>query len=299
MSESKLQDTGERMIPELHAGHLTYAEHLVRYAAAADLVEAKVVLDIASGSGYGSALLAEKAERVYGFDADPAAIEYARSTYSRGNLSFQTADAVAIPLDDNSIDVAISFETIEHIADYNTFVGELVRVLRPDGTLIVSTPNDLEFAEGNHFHLHEFERGELLRLLAKSFAYVDEYYEATWKYVAIDTLEYIRDSSFLRSRPLNLAPMAVDKVLYFYFVCSNKPIVTKVAPIAAVGEHYSDRALLENHVSTVARIDELTRAVNHERARADSAESELQATRETRSFRLAQKIAKVGRLGRR
>jgi len=294
MSESKLPDTGERMIPELHAGHLTYAEHLVRYAAAVDLVDAKVVLDIASGSGYGSALLAEKAARVFGFDADQGAVEYATESYGRHNLTFEKADATAIPLGDNSVDVAISFETIEHVADYEKFISELVRVLRPSGTLVVSTPNDLEFTEGNHFHLHEFERSELLRMLSKSFAYIDEYYEATWKYVAIDTLESLRDDSIMRSRPLNLAPMVADKVLYFYFVCSNEPIASKIEPIAAVGEHYSDRALMENHVRVAQQIDELNRSLAAETARADAAVIELQATRATRSYRLAQIISNLG-----
>ena len=173
----ELHDTGERMVPEYHAGMLIYAEHLVRYQVAQKLVAGKVVLDIASGSGYGTAVLAQTAKHVYGFDADSDAVAYATERFGAPNISFQVADAVSIPLEEDSVDVVITFETIEHIQDYEKFMAEIKRVLKPSGLAIVSTPNDLEFAEGNHFHLHEFVKDELLSLVSRYFRNVEEYYQ--------------------------------------------------------------------------------------------------------------------------
>jgi len=293
MDDFTLQDTGERMIPEFHSGLLIYAEHLIRYRAVSEMVSGKVVLDIASGSGYGSAMLAESAAEVFGFDADPDAVRYATHRFGRENLTFAVGDATKIPLPDDSVDVAITFETIEHVADYETFVAELSRVTKSDGVVIVSTPNDLEFAEGNHFHLHEFERDELTALLRRSFTRIDEYYQATWKYVAINTLENLQTDMVRDAHTLNLSPVKLDEVLYFYFVCSNEAVPPPITPIAAVGEHYSDRILALERVNARIEVAALRDAVQSERDRADSAVRELGDTKATRSYRLASLLSRL------
>src|SRR5581483_6067845 len=162
---SRLSDTGERMIPKKHQGKLIYAEHITRYQAAAELAKGKVVLDIACGTGYGTKLLAQSAKKAYGVDIDPNAVKYAKENYSAKNTEYLVGDGESIPLDDGSVDLLVTFETIEHVRNYRKFLDEIIRVLKPDGLAIVSTPNDLEFAEGNHFHLHEFKLQELTGLL--------------------------------------------------------------------------------------------------------------------------------------
>ena len=54
----------------------TMVEHLHRYGLAIDLCDDKVVLDIASGEGYGSSLLAGRALKVYGIDISNEAVEH-------------------------------------------------------------------------------------------------------------------------------------------------------------------------------------------------------------------------------
>ncbi len=98
----------------------------------------------------------------------------------------------------------ITFETIEHIEDYRAFLREIRRVLRPGGLAVVSTPNELEYEENNHFHLHEFEREELRQELLGDFPYIEEYFQATWKYVALDRLDALGEDSSRHT--LNLAP---------------------------------------------------------------------------------------------
>lgn len=240
---TKLENDYERMVPEFHSGRLIYAEHLTRYLAAKPAIKDKIVLDIASGSGYGTKLLADSAKFVYGVDVNEVAINYSKENYSANNVEYLVGDGESIPLDDNSIDVVITFETIEHIKDYKKFLDEVDRVLKPDGLAIVSTPNDIEFAEGNHFHLHEFEYDELTMLLKKYFKNIDPYFQSTWKYVAVGTEKDLgRDTT---GETLNLTKKSRDQHLYFYLLCSKRKITEKIKHIAALGEHYSDRQLHE------------------------------------------------------
>ena len=301
-SDPILEDSGERMIPSVHRPSLLFAEHYTRYLAARELVRGKRVLDIASGSGYGSDLLAETAAHVIGVDVSEQAVEYSRSHYSRKNLEYRVGDATSIPADDSSIDVLVTFETIEHVADYSTFLAEIARVLAPDGIALISTPNDMEFAEGNHFHLHEFVYGELLELAHRHFDYIDPYFQATWKSVAIGTEAMLSSDGPVAATLLNLDPLEPEKFLYFYLVCSRQPITSTVSPLVALGGHYSDRSVqaeasqqstaLANQVDEIARLTALLAE--------QTAEQELiSASRVYRAARRASAVARALGLTRR
>lgn len=235
----------ERMVPEFHKGTLTYAEHVTRYACVSDIVKGKIVLDIASGSGYGTKMISSSAKKVYGVDVNEVAVNYARKHFGAKNIEYKVGDGERIPLPDDSVDVVTTFETIEHIKDYGKFVKEIKRVLKSDGLAIVSTPNDLEFAEGNHFHLHEFEHDELTSLLEQDFKNIKPYFQATWKYVALGDEKTFAQASQFNMLTDNLAPLEKDKYLYFFFLCSNRKIRESITPVAAVGGHYSDRELVK------------------------------------------------------
>lgn len=247
MTKDTLQNTGERMIPAFSKGGLEYGEHIVRYAGAVPLVKGKVVLDIASGSGYGTAMLAVEAKKVYGVDYDTEAINYAKKTFSKPNTTFIRGSATAIPFSESTFDVIVSFETLEHIEDYQKFIQEIKRVLKDDGLFILSTPNDKEFPEGAHFHIHEFERKELESLLKKYFKYTKPYFQATWKYNALIE-ERDLNGEFTATIPtINVAPVTTDKALYFYILCANRPINEDISPISAISEHWSTRSMLEHN----------------------------------------------------
>lgn len=243
--KSEIQDDGERMIPEFHKGTLLYAEHITRYMAAESIVRGKVVLDIASGSGYGTKLLSKHAKKVFGVDVDKDAIEYAKKHFAGDNIEYKVGDGEKIPLKDASVDVVITFETIEHVENYKQFIKEVKRVLKPDGIAIVSTPNVLEFEKGNHFHLHEFEYKELVDLLKKDFKNIDNYSQATWAYVAIGPESLIRNEGLYNIPTHNFKPLEPEKDLYFYLLCSNRDVTEKIEPIAALGGHYSARELTD------------------------------------------------------
>jgi SAM-dependent methyltransferase len=163
--------TGERFLPEVR-GPIWY-EHWHRYAAVAPLAAGKRVLDAACGEGYGSFLLAQRAAAVTGIDVAPAAIAHARARYARPNLSFAEASVTALPLPAASVDLVVSFETVEHLLEQEAMLAEFRRVLVPDGVLVISSPNRPVYNEGggieNHFHVRELDRAELAALLTPRF----------------------------------------------------------------------------------------------------------------------------------
>ena len=268
METTTLLDTGERMVPEFHKGNLIYAEHVTRYKSALPVVAGLTVLDIASGSGYGTNLLAQAAAHVYGVDLRSEAVAYANEHFGAPNIEFLVGDAIAIPLPDDSVDVVVTFETIEHVEDFPQFLREIKRVLKPEGIALVSTPNDLEFAEGNHFHVHEFEYDELMEVLGKSFTNLETLYQATWRYVAIGSEEVFANEGAMDIPTDNLAPLNRDQYLYFYVVCSDAEITRRPQVVAAVGSHYSERALVDAYNASVNHLEEVEadRKRHYERA---------------------------------
>lgn len=293
----ELVDTGERMLPEIHEGLLIHAEHVNRYRAIRRLVEGKSVLDIASGAGYGSAILAQTAADVVGVDVDAGAVAYATSRYSAPHVRFVAGSAEDIPLDDDSVDVVVTFETIEHVADYRTFLREIRRVLKPEGIVVVSTPNDPEFTPGNHFHLHQFERGELMSVLGEVFPVREEYLQATWKYVAIARPEHFtrREADWFNDIT---APLDPTRALYFFVLCSASPIALEIEPIGVLGEHYSERALVEAAALSESQKQELREQVDRQSAERTRLESEIAAMRNTVSWRLTAPLRWVRRRAR-
>lgn len=169
--DSALTFTGERYTPEVR-GAIGY-EHWHRYAAVASLAASRRVLDAACGEGYGSYLLARTAKHVVGVDIDAATIEHARTRYRAANLEYLSGSVTALPLADGSVDLVVSFETIEHLAGQREMLAEFRRVLAHDGALVISSPNRPVYNEAggvaNHFHVKELDRDELAALLGPLF----------------------------------------------------------------------------------------------------------------------------------
>lgn len=165
--------TGERFLPDIE-GDIAL-EHFHRYAMARSLASDKRVLDVACGEGYGARILAEVAASVIGVDIDPATIAHAKATYKRPNLHFCQDSCTSLNLQDSSIDLAVSFETLEHHAEHDVMLAELSRVLTPDGLLIISTPDKRHYSDDssftNPFHVRELYSDEFIQLMSRHFQY--------------------------------------------------------------------------------------------------------------------------------
>jgi ubiquinone/menaquinone biosynthesis C-methylase UbiE len=172
---SQLDLTGERMLPD-RSDPQNYWEHVLRYRFAAKHARGKRVLDIACGEGYGTRGLMEAgAAFVLGIDRSDQTARHAHAKYGVPTLA---ADAQAIPLRNGSIDLIVSFETIEHVPEPGRFLDECRRVLTPGGggTLIVSTPNKALYSpQGtwNPYHAHEMDEREFTESLRQRFASVE------------------------------------------------------------------------------------------------------------------------------
>lgn len=169
-----MEATGERFLPDKMNG-IIKAEHLNRYyfVTCQFNLKDKTVLDIASGEGYGSNILAQYAKNVYGVDIDEEAVTHAKSKYNADNLHYMHGSATNIPMDNNTVDIVVSFETIEHHNKHEEMMSEIKRVLKPNGMLIMSSPNKKEYTDipkiNNHFHVKELYTDEFVNLLSRHF----------------------------------------------------------------------------------------------------------------------------------
>lgn len=160
--------TGERTVPGLPEENYWFRRHEVVYQYCAPMCAGQDVLEAGCGEGYGAALLAFIARRVVAVDYDAATVAHVRSRYP--SVDVMEGNLAALPLPDASVDVVVNFQVIEHLWDQPQFITECLRVLRPGGVLLMSTPNRITFTPGsdtpvNPFHTRELNASELTELL--------------------------------------------------------------------------------------------------------------------------------------
>jgi len=271
-SAAALEFTGERFTPEC-VREIWY-EHWARYAFAAGFARGKRVLDAASGEGFGSALLAREAREVTGLDVSAQAVAHAQARYGGiANLRYVQGDCTQLDLADNSFDLVVSVETLEHVAAQEAMVAGFARVLADDGVFIVSSPDKRTYSDvtgfRNEFHVRELYRDELLALLAAHFPEVRLYGQkllfqsAIWALddgggqagIAASTAEPAADGSTLLKSGLVYDP------LYFIAVCSRRPL-TDLPQLALFGDraesvyaHYNHE--VRKNIAAGGRIAEL------------------------------------------
>ncbi len=179
------------VIDEEKQGNIIYNEHLIRYQFASRLVQGKIVLDIACGSGYGSKMLAEAgATKVIAMDASELAINNAKKNFQNNNIEYKRGDATKIALEKNSVDLVVSMETIEHLSDVDGFLQELARIIKDEGIVLISTPNKVVSKNKNSFHFQEFTKEEFENVLKEYF----QYYKIIDQYNGIASYLKINDS---------------------------------------------------------------------------------------------------------
>ena len=218
-----MEFTGERVVPGKVEPDLLN-EHLSRYYFARPLVEGRYAVDLGCGTGYGTAVLAQSARRVLALDLSDESVAFAKRHYPAQNAEFVVSDCRQIPLGSQTVDAAICFEVIEHLAEQDAVLEEVRRVLRPDGLLVISTPNRTYYTEErkevNPFHVREFNFDEFLAFLKRSFAHVEVAFQ---NHVAS---LYVGDPRQRRPLRCEMEKPSVDlerSSHYFVAICSNSP----------------------------------------------------------------------------
>jgi ubiquinone/menaquinone biosynthesis C-methylase UbiE len=172
-------------------------EHLQRYKYASKRVQGKV-LDVGCGTGYGSRILHDANNNVYGIDVSQSAIDYARSNYP--GPEYICCSAEKLPFEDGYFDAITAFEVIEHVSNPYDTLSEIHRVLKRGGSLFISTPNPRHLVNvarhsllgrpypekvdmSNVYHKKEFHYAEFINLLRREGFKVKSKYGQTIPYV--------------------------------------------------------------------------------------------------------------------
>ena len=154
--------------------------HQAQYKFTKDYVLGQTVLDAGCGNGYGAYYLSSLAVRIIGMDISAEAIKYAQAHHQKENITYIRGNCESLPFHEHSFNIICSFEVIEHIPDYFSFLEEMKRILKPGGIAIISTPNKkVSLSSGkssaNPYHSNEFSSEDLYNLLRPRFRDVTIY----------------------------------------------------------------------------------------------------------------------------
>ena len=231
-----LEWTGERYVPWMEGAEIGY-EHLHRYAFATQFVRNKRVLDLASGEGYGSHLLAKTAKQVVGIDIDEQTVRHAKNKYILPHLDFKAGSILDVPIEGNGVfDVIVCFEALEHVDDHHKLLSEAKRLLTSNGLFLVSTPNKMLYTDepqfNNPFHVHELYFDEFKALLENYFRqvkFLGQRIHCTSNMWPIFPEKETHPSEFVVERTpkeFTFVPPEKRAAIYFIAVASNaaKPI---------------------------------------------------------------------------
>lgn len=158
-------------------------QDIARYEFVLPYVKNKKVLDIACGTGWGTMMILSQgnATEVFGVDIDKETIDTNKKKYGEfKNQFFICSSCYNINFEDNTFDVSISIETLEHLDNPKKFLAELKRVTKPNGLIIISTPlnnSDQRFNPSNPFHIREYNEKELREMFNEYFSDFNFYYQ--------------------------------------------------------------------------------------------------------------------------
>jgi SAM-dependent methyltransferase len=170
-----LELTGERTLPDVPAENYWFRRHLVVYEWIAERCAGLEVVDMACGEGYGTDVLARRARRVTGVDANPDAYEHARAKYTRPGVRF-ARDLIETYV--QPCDAVVFLQTIEHVKEPQRVLAHFKAMA---DVVYVSTPNLLTLAppgadkSDNPWHLREYRAREFRELCEGVFDRVELY----------------------------------------------------------------------------------------------------------------------------
>ena len=158
--------------------YVLHLMHCRAYVKASELIKGRHVLDWGCNTGYGIEFMLQNAGDVSGLDLSDRAVAAARKRFAGRGVDIQLFDGKRCSFPSAGFDVVTSFQVLEHVSEYSEYFLEILRVLRPGGIAIFTTPNaaarlDPGMKPWNRFHVHEFHAEELRTFLGKWFEKVE------------------------------------------------------------------------------------------------------------------------------
>ena len=135
-----------------------------------NISSSNTVLDIGCGDGYLMSLLSNFNDNVYGIDYERTAIKIARNKLCNfHNCTVLQASCYETPFPDSYFDLIILSDVIEHLSFPTDCINEISRILKPAGTLLITTPKWRQDRMWDEVHFKEYTSLELENMLLPSF----------------------------------------------------------------------------------------------------------------------------------
>lgn len=155
-------------------------DHKSRYQwIASKLDKDDVVLDACCGVGYGSYILSEPANKVYAFDIDQDAIDWAIKYYDSSKIHYYCRNFTEFWVGNSVFSKIVCFEAIEHVENPKLLLECFHDYLKPDGVLYISSPNQtiIPFSKDNFpFHNRHWTPKEFENMLGNCGFKVNAWY---------------------------------------------------------------------------------------------------------------------------
>lgn len=145
-----------------------YQRTLKAYHLVAPLVNGNT-LEIGFGEGYGVPIYKSKVDTLTLIDKSRKHVNQIKRQHKDCIVHLKKVPLMNF-IKDNTFDTVISFQVIEHIKDYNLFLKEINRILKPGGKAYITTPNRLKSIARNPWHFKEFNYDEIFSTLKSSFS---------------------------------------------------------------------------------------------------------------------------------
>lgn len=218
-----MEYTGERFIPDSDGLEIE-AEHMHRYKAISSCIKNMNILDAGCGTGYGSFLMSQYAKNVTGIDISSETVQWCNDHYTaQQNLKFIQGSLNSLPFDDSVFDCIVIFEVIEHVEKViqDQFILEAKRILKPNGVLVMSTPNKSIYTDKsgyhNPYHISEFYSDDYKEYLYREFEFVKMFNQSLY------LISSIRDQEMneRRVRIIQNSDFEIEGK-YMIAICSNE-----------------------------------------------------------------------------
>lgn len=174
------------------------------------------ILDLGSASGGNSMRLLEMGHSVTSVEYSDLGVSIQR----RKGIPVLQADARSLPFKNNTFDLVVCLDVLEHIVEEEQVVSEIYRVLKPSGKFIISVPEGKKLWSSHDVavsHVKRYERDELAFLAESSGLVVSKMYSRNVfvKPIAMFTRRFTRGSD------LKSVPWLLNKIIFGFAYIEN------------------------------------------------------------------------------